>query len=130
MVVFPFASTFSRTGFGMAITNQIKRVLIVSEYMGEQHGPAGIVVKKYVESLSRYSDCIVDVVTSGFADTSGQLFCIPRWLVDYPLVRQWEDRIASSLVGHPKAGSWGARARRKGNSLRAWPAGERLMHYG
>ena len=41
----------------------MRHLLIVSEYMGEQHSPAGIVVNRYVESLSRYSDCIVDVVT-------------------------------------------------------------------
>lgn len=117
MVVFPFASTFSRTGFRMAITSQIKRVLIISEYMGEQHGPGGIVIKKYVENLSRYSDCTVDVVTSGFAVTSGQLFHIRRWVADYPRECLWEDRIASWLAGHPKAGSWGVRARKKVGSL-------------
>src|SRR5688572_28583507 len=103
----------------MGLSGSIKKVLIVSEQFGYDT-PVGTGARKYAEHLSQLSNCTVDVVTSGSGHISGELIRIPRWLMSAFASREsklhnrlvvYEDRFFSRIAGHPKAGSWGLRAR-------------------
>ncbi|MDD2284080.1 MAG: hypothetical protein PHQ11_01575 [Paludibacter sp.] len=85
------------------------RLLFISEYYGENDGPAGIVFKKFIEGLRSDHRFEFDVVSGGaFKDHS--IFHIKKWLVKLPYFNIIEDWFFSQLTGHPKVGSWGWRA--------------------
>ncbi len=91
--------------------NRNLRLLIISEYFGEEDGPAGLVVSKYVRFLSQFTNVKFDLLTSRSPWNSVPSFVLRRRVCNVRGIRQWEDRLLGWLAGETAGTSWGVRAR-------------------